>query len=74
MWGWGRGFRFRGSVPPWPYIGWGRGGLPRCWYYWGPSYTREEELALLKEQADLLRGELELIEERVKKLEQGKGA
>ena len=28
----GRGFGFRGSSPPWPYIGRGRGGLPRCAY------------------------------------------
>ena len=26
------GFGFRGASPPWPYIGRGRGGLPRCWY------------------------------------------
>ena len=30
--GYGRGFGFRGASPPWPYIGRGRGGLPRCWY------------------------------------------
>ena len=28
----GYGFGFRGASPPWPYIGRGRGGLPRCWY------------------------------------------
>ena len=28
----GRGFGFRGASPPWPYVGRGRGGLPRCWY------------------------------------------
>lgn len=27
------GFGFRGSSPPWPYVGRGRGGLPRCGYY-----------------------------------------
>jgi len=26
------GFGFRGSSPPWPYVGRGRGGLPRCQY------------------------------------------
>ncbi len=31
--GYGRGFGFRGSSPPWPYVGRGRGGLPRCGYY-----------------------------------------
>jgi len=29
----GMGFGFRGSSPPWPYIGLGRGGLPRCGYF-----------------------------------------
>jgi hypothetical protein len=29
----GWGFGFRGSSPPWPYIGIGRGGLPRCGYF-----------------------------------------
>ena len=27
----GAGFGFRGASPPWPYVGLGRGGLPRCW-------------------------------------------
>jgi len=27
------GFGFRGSSPPWPYVGLGRGGLPRCGYF-----------------------------------------
>ncbi len=30
--GYGRGFGFRGGSPPWPYVGRGRGGLPRCAY------------------------------------------
>ena len=25
-------FGFRGVSPPWPYVGRGRGGFPRCWY------------------------------------------
>ena len=29
------GFGFRGSSPPWPYVGLGRGGLPRCGYFLG---------------------------------------
>lgn len=29
----GMGFGFRGASPPWPYIGRGRGGLPRCGYF-----------------------------------------
>jgi hypothetical protein len=38
----GRGFGFRGASPPWPYVGRGRGGMPRCQYpglYAAPSYT-----------------------------------
>jgi len=31
----GMGLGFRGSSPPWPYVGIGRGGLPRCWAYGG---------------------------------------
>ena len=31
--GGGWGFGFRGSSPPWPFIGLGRGGLPRCGYF-----------------------------------------
>jgi hypothetical protein len=29
----GWGFGFRGSSPPWPFVGLGRGGLPRCGYF-----------------------------------------
>ena len=29
----GMGFGFRGSSPPWPFVGLGRGGLPRCGYF-----------------------------------------
>ena len=36
------GLGFRGSSPPWPYIGLGRGGLPRCGYFFrgavAPAY------------------------------------
>jgi hypothetical protein len=31
----GWGFGFRGSSPSWPFIGRGRGGLPRCGYFLG---------------------------------------
>jgi len=37
--GGGMGFGFRGSSPPWPYTGRGRGGLPRCGYYFGGAGT-----------------------------------
>lgn len=38
----GRGFGFRGWSSPWPYVGLGRGGLPRCWAippFWGVPYS-----------------------------------
>ena len=37
-----RGYGFRGSSPPWPYVGRGRGGLPRCWAWTGamPDYQQ----------------------------------
>lgn len=80
MWGFGRGFGFRGVSPPWPYIGRGRGGLPRCWYPglsgipgWGyQTITKEQEMDYLKSQAELLREELKQIEARIKELESGK--
>ena len=88
----GWGFGFRGYSPPWPYIGRGRGGLPRCWAYlpddyYGVGYPNPEELqsrgmpgfwppmppeqevTLLKNQAEVLRQQLEQIEARVKDLE-----
>jgi len=52
----GMGFGFRGASPPWPYVGIGRGGLPRCGYFLGgagapppppyqPSYYGQEATA-----------------------------
>ena len=72
--GFGRGFRFRGCSLPLPFVGWGRGGLPRCWACWGaplPYYpmSREQELSVLKDQAQMLRQSIEEIERRVKDLE-----
>lgn len=79
----GMGFGFRGSSPPWPYVGRGRGGLPRCAYYTGApasgvpapgaaSMTREEELNLLKRQAQDISDNLERINARVRDLESEK--
>ena len=96
----GMGFEFRGYSPPWPYVGIGRGGLPRCWAYGGygwpatgyapgpPPYppgpwafggglyggpsSPEEEIRLLKDQAGMIREELEAIDTRLKELEKDK--
>ena len=88
----GWGFGFRGYSPPWPYVGRGRGGLPRCWAYlpegyYGAGYPYPEELqfrgmpgfwppvppdqevAILKNQAEVLKQQLERIDARVKDLE-----
>ena len=109
----GMGFGFRGSSPPWPYVGLGRGGLPRCGYFlsgvaglpgtwpmpqaqayrqamqtgqapypsygvptsapaatpFAPQMTREQELDFLKNQAEVIKGQLEQIEARVRDLE-----
>lgn len=95
----GMGLGFRGSSPPWPYIGRGRGGLPRCGYYFGstvtpvgypfprpinkvyagepqypayapfnPPMTGEQELGFLKEQAGVIKDQLEQIEARINNL------
>jgi hypothetical protein len=82
----GAGFGFRGSSPPYPYIGRGRGGLPRCAY---PGLSRTmfpynagvpfagapapgEELDFLKSQAEATRQQLEEIESRIQELEKNK--
>lgn len=98
--GGGMGFGFRGSSPPWPYVGIGRGGLPRCWAYGGyglpatgyappatPFYpgpgtygggpygapsSPQEEVRFLKDQAEMLRGEIDAIDARLKELEKEK--
>lgn len=94
----GMGFGFRGSSPPWPYVGIGRGGLPRCGYFLSdpgatgayqqtpypfysgtpptpggaplaPQMTKEEELDLLRGQAEAIKGQLEQIEARMREME-----
>jgi hypothetical protein len=93
----GMGFGYRGSSPPWPYVGIGRGGLPRCGYFFGdqgatvayqqppspyyprippapgapfaPHMTKEEELDLLRGQAEAIKGQLEQIETRMQEIE-----
>jgi hypothetical protein len=113
----GWGFGFRGSSPPWPYVGIGRGGLPRCGYFlsgaagmpmppgypsygspgampygypyaegapygvyggapmaapgaspYAPQMTREQELDFLRDQAEMIKGQLEQIDARIREL------
>lgn len=88
MYGFGRranaGFGFRGGSPPWPYVGRGRGGLPRCWYTGintanylpaAPHFagvTREEETDWLKSQAEAVKAELKRVENQIRDLETSK--
>ena len=98
----GMGFGFRWSSPPWPYVGIGRGGLPRCGYFLGgvaglpaapyqpapfppyagtlsdpgfapfaPQMTKEEELDVLRGQAEAIRQQLDQIEARMRELQSG---
>lgn len=75
----GGGFGFRGSSPSWPYVGRGRGGLPRCWYpgaVAAPPYApvlpyppTQEEVGWLKSQTEVIKAELNHVETRMRDLE-----
>jgi hypothetical protein len=76
----GRGFAFRGSSPGWPYVGIGRGGLPRCAAYYSGyepiglrgfnrEYFKEQDLEDLKRYAEGLQRELKIINEKITELE-----
>lgn len=80
--GYGRGFGFRGYTPPWPCIGWGRGGLPRCWvfdYYWGaspyyepawePPYCYWQPPMSREEELNFLRDEMASLREELEAIE-----
>lgn len=76
------GYGFHGSSPPWPYVGRGRGGMPRCAYPglrrmfpWAPdwNYTAAQETDWLKAEAEALREELAAIEKRLSELEKKEG-
>ena len=78
----GAGFGFRGATPPWPYLGRGRGGLPRCWYpgvamasfyppvppAYAPQMPQEQESDWLKSQAEAIKAELNQVEARIQDL------
>jgi len=82
----GAGFGFRGESPPWPYVGRGRGGLPRCWHPGvamaspfqaaPPLYTsqmpRDQEMDWLRSQAESIKAELSHVEDRISNIEAGK--
>jgi len=97
----GMGFGFRGSSPPWPFVGRGRGGLPRGAYYSGNAYgqsadwgypaqswtgndpyaysdynapaspmSSQEEMDMLRSEAQNIKSQLEQIEARVHEIEE----
>ena len=82
----GAGFGFRGTSPSWPYVGRGRGGLPRCWYpgaamaspyppaplTYTPQMPQEGESDWLKSQAEVIKTELNQVEARIRDLESAK--
>ncbi len=81
----GRGYRmgggFRGAYAAWPYIGRGRGGLPRCGYYFdNPSYympgyegtapaAAAYDLSDLKKTIDVLKDRLSRMQAAVSEME-----
>ena len=83
----GAGLGFRGSCPSWPYMGRGRGGLPRCWYpgvtaafpyapgamSYAQGVTQQQELSFLKEEAEAMKRHMEDVEARISELETGQG-
>ena len=81
-----RGFGFGGASPPWPYVGCGRGGFPRCWYPglgtnltnrfspvpYPASVNPEQELGFLQEEASVIKRQLDEVEARIKEFERKK--
>jgi hypothetical protein len=77
----GMGLGFRGSSPPWPYVGRGRGGLPRCGYYLGgagvpasgipsaPRYTPYSPGMSREQELEFLKGKAQALRDDLKKLE-----
>ena len=71
----GQGFGFRGTSPGWPYIGRGRGGLPRCARYLGagdvsgpvtyPGPARDTAADDIRRQIEALKSQLNDIEARM---------
>jgi hypothetical protein len=69
----GRGYRFGMDIPytgavPYGYPGVPMGAVPGAYPY-APQMTREQELDFLRSQAEAVRGQLEQIDARIKKLE-----
>lgn len=83
--GGGGGFGFRGASPSWPYIGRGRGGLPRCAYPNGAvtpyppvsannfgRFNQGQDVTLLKSQTDAIKAEIKRLEDEISEIEKAK--
>jgi len=74
----GRGCRFRGSSPAWPYVGRSRGGLSRCvspsayrgWSYWQPQWrpTTYGPQMSRQQEIDTLKNERQFIENQLNQI------
>jgi hypothetical protein len=79
--GGGMGFGFRGASPPWPYVGIGRGGLPRCGYFLGgapqPAFYGQAAAPgyapftspTREEELEYLKNQAEAIKEQLEQIE-----
>lgn len=81
--GGGGGFGFRGASLPWPYVGRGRGGLPRCWYpgqfatpasvsysgYPGWGATAYPAQVTKEQETDFLKEEANAVKRQLKDIE-----
>ena len=72
----GMGMGFRGNSSPWPNIGRGRGGMPRCGCYQAnapqQSFNSGDEITALRNQARNLKNKLGMIESRIQDMEKAK--
>jgi len=64
----GAGFGFRGFAPPYPYIGRGRGGLPRCGYFTPQGLEAGAQVSDLNNRASIVKDQLAQIEARIEEL------
>jgi hypothetical protein len=77
--GGGSGFGFRGMTPPSPYIGRGRGGLPRCGYSVRASLNPVDQSTPAKtintgttgrdEELDYLKYQAEVLKKQLEQIE-----
>ena len=75
----GAGLGFRGASPPWPYIGRGRGGLPRCQYpgviptdpsfYPGQDVTQYKPVMAREQQINSLKREANFVRKHMEDVE-----